>query len=68
MANGRGLCEFDRAQDTHQLVIDAVRRRDAGGAAAAIVKDIIDETNWYRSRNGTFFPRRQSGLMFSKSL
>jgi len=46
---------FDRASDTHQLVIDAVKKRDAGKAAAAIVKDITDAANWYRSQSNTFF-------------
>ncbi|MGE0242229.1 MAG: GntR family transcriptional regulator, partial [Parvibaculaceae bacterium] len=33
-----GYAVFDRAPDTHQLVIDALKRRDARAAAAAIVK------------------------------
>lgn len=49
-----GYAMFDRAQDTHQLVIDALERRDAGRAAAAIVKDISDAADWYRSHSNIF--------------
>jgi DNA-binding GntR family transcriptional regulator len=50
-----GYTVFDRAPDTHQLVIDALRKQDATRAAAAIVKDISDAADWYRSQSTTFF-------------
>ncbi|WP_162918677.1 GntR family transcriptional regulator [Taklimakanibacter deserti] len=49
-----GYAVFDRAPDTHQLVIDALGRRDAKRAAAAIVKDISDAADWYRSHSNVF--------------
>jgi DNA-binding GntR family transcriptional regulator len=50
-----GSTVFDRAPDTHQLVIDALTMQDATRAAAAIVKDISDAADWYRSQSTTFF-------------
>lgn len=50
-----GYVMFDRAQDTHQLVIDALKMQDATRAAAALVKDITDAADWYRSQSTTFF-------------
>jgi DNA-binding GntR family transcriptional regulator len=49
-----GYAVFDRAPDTHQLVIDALGQRDAKRAAAAIVKDISDAADWYRSHSNIF--------------
>jgi len=55
-----GYAMFDRAPDTHQLVIDALRQGDAEAAAAAIVKDIIDAADWYRNQSNTFFVPEES--------
>ena len=46
---------FEKAQDTHELLIDALERRDAAGSSAAIVKDISDAADWYRRHGATFF-------------
>lgn len=50
-----GHAVFDRAPDTHQMVIDALKKRDASAAALAVVKDINDAADWYRSQNDVFF-------------
>ncbi len=50
-----GHAVFDRAPDTHQMVIDALKERDVSGAASAIVKDITDAADWYRSQSDVFF-------------
>ena len=46
---------FEKAQDTHEMLIDALEKRDAAGAAAAIVKDISDAADWYRRQGTVFF-------------
>lgn len=55
-----GSAVFDRAPDTHQLVIDALAMQDPARAAAAITKDISDAADWYRSQGGIFFSTRDS--------
>ena len=51
----KGSAVFDRAPDTHQLVIDALAMQDPTRAAAAIAQDISDAADWYRSQGATFF-------------
>lgn len=57
-----GSAVFDRAPDTHQLVIDALAMQDAPRAAAAIAKDISDAADWYRSQSPTFFSASESDI------